>query len=1779
MSDQNVVGRNVAFANKLIEAYGREPNDAFSALLGSAMDVEEETKSDILVTIENTSKSDLLHGPTLDRLAGTGNLSAYLCAMMNALGVVKSSAMAGPIRSLVFIYSIKALTQTQLGTDAVKILVATLKSNDHYLTGEQIQLIVENALRQLLGMAKSLETPQELASFGGVLDIIISLTSKCTTATRTHVHRSLISFNGGNWPPRAILILSSSLTDLCDTEEDCELALTAMIKYAHWNSEIEAATSSSSSSTSSSSLDVTAASSSATAKFTPDNLPALFYIITSFRIKCGHSVNLKRKVVKMVADVVDLLIVESADDFASQSGKQIQARAVLSTVTHHLSELVAKDSAMSAEIISYLKGDSLLMRPSLYVQRSCTDASARRKRMESKKSKKLSLAKFLLCFLVAGSPNHEEKVIKGMCDLVKSVVKMEEVRKSSLWVSEAALEEHVGVRLNQLFVLFDSLIEGPLMADMLSGAMTKFALTLISECAMTRSGTTGTVVNSQVDFLPQINKDSKTLEGFGIHLVLVLYKSCSDSRLKILKDIGIRLDIASDLSTAYPISPGSDKYSELTSMWCGDNNRAHAAAATGGGGTGRRAIEACAVHTFSEMKSAQLDAVLSARSCIRIYSRLARDCAGTFAYTPGIMKQVEDTIVNALGRLPPVMCEELITSITPLFDMWKPFFDKCMLCVNKVCLSRDVSHRQAAVVSKICLIEYQVSQLRQQEMVGVRSSSSSSTATAIDTNERQLKVVDCLDDSCGQLRRFLQHQGNVRAIMYDRIYKMQCVHPESRPQLIHLLSTHLHNFVKFEEDRRPQTVTYTRGFKEYPDLNKPCTMYIDIDMCIDSSSVPSERLSGLFLTLLALATEFLQSSSSPSSSSSLSSSRHAVVLNNFDDDEGHECDEDDVYGLNDTTIAIDVCQSLWLISQSSCIMDLYDDFGLVEGSDVHIDKNALCREVVMIDLLHACSAVVANLPKSLGGVHILQNADRAILLGKLASSTTQAETLHANHLAVMKKAKKDSQKKRLKKRSNEKKKKAKARHGRVAGGKEGGQDDDADGGCDDGGQDDSDDDDVDDDDAIDDQGDGNDDAARIEYHHATDISSVVAEEGIGLSIHVIRAKLSYASFVIRFLYDNEDADDVAGSDGGGSDERAARSQAASQLNNFDAAAADMDELDTYLLTRAALETSLLCIEALVCCAVSWSEKVIDGSSALDSKFDDLDETSMGLLPLMNSMIRFVYQYRSLTVPDEIKENGLDIGSLFCGYDVGELAFRFFLGCIRLHAVIESVRASSVVDANETGKGRRGLTRETINVRLSHVINLATSNRPRDYLSTKRAYLFVHPQAIKASRCLAVDSLTKGQGFGGDGMTSTATASGKGEGGSGDDLGKVVRQFLEIFSTNLELLFEETTSKQAKSSCVKCNFVLISIISELVQYLQDAKKAKYLAKISMLCDERIKEPSKLMTHSLFKLFVVAACNSADSRRKQIAFLSNAVKQCLVSCDNAIDYDDDTEKLRDRYESEGKGIADFQTSFRFVCRQSLKDGCDDLFSSMNECIHDADILLKAFSRAVRMRKLRKAELLERHDGFISSDEEEMEEGRSSSVSSSSLSKRRGGDKSIAEICAIIKLGFQTANDLLLPVNVRLADTLKGGKVVIEKTLKLYSQLFALQSGVASAILAGGSSVLSDDVDEFRMLALFVGENVTGVVDEHILELQTAPSKGGGSGKGMMEKGKGKGGKGGKIGKGGSSRQETIVPQLVFNMAQLDTKVVALAKKNTALDFTKALPRNVQRDFKFNDQNAMN
>merc|ERR1711871_788030 len=130
---------------------------------------------------------------------------------------------------------------------------------------------------------------------------------------------------------------------------------------------------------------------------------------------------------------------------------------------------------------------------------------------------------------------------------------------------------------------------------------------------------------------------------------------------------------------------------------------------------------------------------------------------------------------------------------------------------------------------------------------------------------------------------------------------------------------------------------------------------------------------------------------------------------------------------------------------------------------------------------------------------------------------------------------------------------------------------------------------------------------------------------------------------------------------------------------------------------------------------------------------------------------------------------------------------------------------------------------------------------------------------------------------------------------------------------------------------------------------------------MLCDKKVREPSKALTRSLFRLFVYASNNTPRDRQRQMAEMSGAIKACMSKCDGAILYDEDQDEYVDSYEDKGKGVADYETTCRFVCRSSLKEASDELLTALSSVVGDAEALLRLYLKTMKGTKQRKSTLL--------------------------------------------------------------------------------------------------------------------------------------------------------------------------------------------------------------------------
>ena len=199
---------------------------------------------------------------------------------------------------------------------------------------------------------------------------------------------------------------------------------------------------------------------------------------------------------------------------------------------------MTKDGAFTSEIVTLLKNGDVLVTHSSEREKG-GERNAARSSGVKKQPRSVSKAKLLLCLLVARSPNQEDKIIRGMTDMIKSVSKVSSVKRNSLWFSATSWSDVVEVRVEQIFAAFEELVVGPLMADLLAVPLTNFALSLVAEGVGRSSADAAvSVVGSNVEFLPLSVTTSTfmskhSLESLGIHLLLVLFKACEQARIRL----------------------------------------------------------------------------------------------------------------------------------------------------------------------------------------------------------------------------------------------------------------------------------------------------------------------------------------------------------------------------------------------------------------------------------------------------------------------------------------------------------------------------------------------------------------------------------------------------------------------------------------------------------------------------------------------------------------------------------------------------------------------------------------------------------------------------------------------------------------------------------------------------------------------------------------------------------------------------------------------------------------------------------------------------------------------------------------------------------------------------------------------------------------------------------------------------------------------------------------------------------------------------------------------
>lgn len=144
----------------------------------------------------------------------------------------------------------------------------------------------------------------------------------------------------------------------------------------------------------------------------PEELPSLLYQITSLGRKCDNfSATIKSTVVDIISKTIDMLLFALKDEIdkgeTSSTSNIKRIDSVLATIIHHLSLVISKDQGISTEILSFIKNRRFIQQKE-FNHRINNDYL-------------VSPGRLLLCMLAAKSPRQQDKIISGLCEAISEI--------------------------------------------------------------------------------------------------------------------------------------------------------------------------------------------------------------------------------------------------------------------------------------------------------------------------------------------------------------------------------------------------------------------------------------------------------------------------------------------------------------------------------------------------------------------------------------------------------------------------------------------------------------------------------------------------------------------------------------------------------------------------------------------------------------------------------------------------------------------------------------------------------------------------------------------------------------------------------------------------------------------------------------------------------------------------------------------------------------------------------------------------------------------------------------------------------------------------------------------------------------------------------------------------------------------------------------------------------------------------------------------------------------
>ena len=334
--------------NRIIEVFYRK---------GHGQENESNCSSDVeLDTLDNK----ILLKENVDALRDSPDLFTYIFALFNGSKGNNSKECLRRLGKL-FNVSIDLFKQgkfaKQQATELLEVMLSVIRHLNTKQTDSSILAVLKDFSPDSL-------SENSINGHSCVLQLVPQLVSRNgEVVCRTYTLEMICEMT---FPVTSAVILSTTLVDLCESENDLRKTITKIKAYVKWNS---LSLQGKASSTPSTSLEGTHHH----FVVEPEDLPALIYQLTNLSRKFENSNDNvltalgKKLVVEALTEVLDSLFhdacqcIRSLESTASSGAVSGRIHNIMSTIVHHLSLLVSKDQGISSEVVKLIKSRSMLI--------------------------------------------------------------------------------------------------------------------------------------------------------------------------------------------------------------------------------------------------------------------------------------------------------------------------------------------------------------------------------------------------------------------------------------------------------------------------------------------------------------------------------------------------------------------------------------------------------------------------------------------------------------------------------------------------------------------------------------------------------------------------------------------------------------------------------------------------------------------------------------------------------------------------------------------------------------------------------------------------------------------------------------------------------------------------------------------------------------------------------------------------------------------------------------------------------------------------------------------------------------------------------------------------------------------------------------------------------------------------------------------------------------------------------------------------------------------------